>query len=295
MGNNTTTLYNAFLSKYPKYEKVLRMYEDANGVLPDWENLTKASLTAFVNHLTSNIAQSSARTYCAMLKSVINTYSDQVKLPSGWEKVLSVRSDISQSVYLTEEEIQRIIDYNPDTETEAIVQQQFIIAALTGARHSDAITFTQKNVFGDRLIYVSKKTHVKAEVPLSPVVADILNLNTEKRSYKFSSSKYAGAFLKTVSDPTFNDTIRRICYLCDIDGQIRLYRHGEFTEGRKCDYVSSHTARRSAATLLYLRCHDIYLVSKIMGHSSTKQTETYICVGLEGANEKIFEYFAMFK
>lgn len=292
---NLPSIQQAFLTKYPKYSKVLTMWENANGTMPEWGNVTKASLSNFVSYLGENIAQSSTKTYCAMLKSVINTYSDQVDLPRGWEKVLSVKSDVSQAVYLTEEEIQRIIDYSPDTLTEAIVQQQFIVAALTGARHSDAVTFSDKNVINNSLVYVSQKTHIKAEVPLSPIVADILDLNTEGRSYRFSQSKYAGAHKKTVSDPTFNTTIRHICYMCDIDEPIRIYRHGKFTEGRKCDYVSSHTARRSAATLLYLRCHDIYMVSKIMGHASTSQTETYICVGLEGANDAVFEYFAMFK
>lgn len=295
MKKKVYSLSAAFWDKYPKYSKVLKMYQEVNGAMPEWDNLTKASLSAFVGYLMENVAQSSAKTYCAMLKSVINMYSDQVDLPRGWEKVLSVKNDISQHVYLTEEELQRLIDYVPETETEAIVQQQFIVAALTGARHSDAETFTAKNVINGNLVYVSKKTHIKAEVPLSPVVADILNFEVENRATKFSRSKFGLLHSRKLSDPTFNSTIRRICERCGIDEDVRLYCHGEFVEGRKFEFVSSHTARRSAATLLYLRCRDIYLVSKIMGHASTTQTEKYICVGLAGANEKVYEYFSQFK
>lgn len=295
MNGAVLPLENAFMAKYPKYKKVVTMYADAVGQGLSWSGITKASLSQFVAYLTERVAQSSAKTYCAMLKSVINTYSDQVELPRGWEKILSVKTDTSQAVYLTEDELQRIIDYAPDTETEAIVQQQFIVAALTGARHSDAVTFTDRNIVNGRLVYVSKKTHIKAEVPLSPVVADILNLKVENRPCRFSGSEYARCHQKTVSDPTFNATIRRICSLCDIDSPVRMYCRGGFVEGRKFEFVSSHTARRSAATLLYLRCHDIYLVSKIMGHASTTQTEKYICVGLEGANDKVQEYFSMFR
>lgn len=290
-----TSLYDAFYFKYPKYMKVLQMFEAANEMPLEWSNITKASLSAFVGYLLENVAQSSAKTYCAMLKSVINTYSDQVELPRGWEKVLSVKNDASQHVYLTEEEIQRIINYAPESETEAIVQQQFIVAALTGARHSDAEAITARNIVNGHIVYVSKKTHIRAEVPLSPVVADILDLPVENRAEKFTRSQYAGAHRKKVSDPTFNNTIRRICERCAIDTPVKLYCHGEFVEGRKYEFVAGHTARRSAATLLYLRCHDIYLVSKIMGHASTSQTEKYICVGLEGANEQVIEYFRQFK
>ena len=290
-----TSLYDAFFYKYPKYMKVLQMFETANDLPIEWSNITKASLSAFVGYLLENVAQSSAKTYCAMLKSVINTYSDQVELPKGWEKILSVKNDISQHVYLTEEELQRVIDYAPESETEAIVQQQFVLAALTGARHSDAEAITEKNIINGRIVYVSKKTHIKAEVPLSPVVADILDLPVENRTAKFSCSPFAGAHRKKVSDPTFNNTIRRICERVGINTPVKLYFHGDFVEGQKYEFVAGHTARRSAATLLYLRCHDIYLVSKIMGHASTSQTEKYICVGLEGANEQVIEYFRQFK
>lgn len=296
MANQVETLENAFFSKYPKYYKVLTMWKDANGEIPTWENLTKAHLIAFSDYLCNVVAQSSAKTYCAMLKSVINAYSDQIELPRGWEKALSVKSDTSQSVYLNEDELQRIIDYTPDTETEAIVQQQFIVAALTGARHSDAATFTSKNVINGRLVYVSKKTHIKAEIPLSPVVADILNLDVENRNDKFCKSRYAGAHAKSVTDPCFNKTIRHICKYCDIDGQISLYRRGEFVEGLKYEFVTGHTARKSFASNLYLRGADIYTISRMLGHTSVEMTaQKYIVCPIRELSNEVQTYFSNFK
>ena len=295
MKRKIDTLENAFYKKYPKYYCVLTMWKEANGELPTWENITKATLTAFVDYLCEHKAQSSAKTYCAMFKSVLNTYSDQVELPRGWEKALSVKNDASQSVFLTEDELRRIIDYAPDTQTEAIVQQQFIVAALTGARHSDAVTFSERNVSGSHIVYVSQKTHIKAEIPLSPIAADILNLPFDGRTYRFAASKYAGAYLKTVSDPTFNATIRRICELCDINEEIRLYRRGEFVEGKKWEFVTSHTARKSFASIHDSRAADIYTISRMLGHNSVEMTaQKYIVCPIRELSDEIQGYFSNF-
>lgn len=281
-----TTLQQAFLAKYPKNGKVAEKWTIATGTPFAWESLTKPNMVKYTTFLCEDMAQTSARQYCAKLKAVIAPYTDEVSLPREWRKFLTIKDDESQHTYLTEEEIRRVIAYQPDSMTEAIVQQQFILGCLTGARHSDYSRFTEANVTPTgNLVYVSKKTHVKAELPLSPVAKDILFA---------TDGEYAGAYKKQVSDTTFNDTIRRICNLCDIDQTIQLYRNGDFWTGHKHDAVSSHTSRRSFCTNLYLRCRDLLLVSKLAGHSSTAMSERYICCGMESLTENAMNYFNQF-
>lgn len=281
------TLQEALLSKYPHNGKIAEKWVIATGTPFAWESLTKPNFATFCDFLCGDMARSSARQYCAKLKAVIELYADTVTLPRDWRKCLSVKNDESQHVYLTEAEIKRIIAYSPDTLTEATVQQQFILGCLTGARHSDYSRFTHANVTATgNLAYVSKKTHVKVELPLSPVALEIL----------FGDSHpFAGAHLRTVADTTFNDTIRRICNLCDIDQTIQLYTRGQFWTGKKYEAVSSHTSRRSFCTNLYLRCRDLLLVSKLAGHTDTAMTERYICCGMESLSENAMKYFAVFK
>lgn len=280
------TLREALLQKYPQNGKIAEKWTIATGTPFSWESLTKPNMAAFVTGLCDKMAQSSARQYCAKLKAVIELYTDEVELPKEWRKALTIKDDESQHIYLTEDEIRRIIEYRPDSLTEAIVQQQFILGCLTGARHSDFCRFTEANVNDmGNLVYVSKKTHVKAELPLSPVAREIL----------FGTGHpFAGAYRQEVSDPTFNETIRRICNLCDIDQKIQLYRRGEFWTGRKYEAVSSHTARRSFATCLYLRCRDLMLVSKLCGHSSPEMTARYVSCGMESLTENAMNYFKSF-
>lgn len=282
-----TTLLDALLQRYPKNGKIAEKWTMATGTPFEWESLTKPNMTYFAGWLCGNVAQTSARQYCAKLKAAIEPYTDDVDLPKDWRKCLTVKDDESQQAYLTEEEIKRVIAYQPDTMTEAIVHQQFIIGCLTGARHSDYSRFNESNITPTgNLVYVSQKTHIKAELPLSPVAREILF---------GESNRFPKAYLREVCDTTFNETIRRICRLCDIDQTIQLYRNGHFWTGKKYEALSSHTARRSFATCLYLRCRDLLLISKLCGHSSTTMTERYVCCGLESMTESAMKYFNEFK
>lgn len=137
---------------------------------------------------------------------------------------------------------------------------------------------------GERLAYVSKKSHTRAEIPLSPGVERIIEDN--------EANDLTG---EEVSDVTFNKTIRVICKNVGIDERVKLYQAGRYIGGEKWAFISSHTARRSFATNLYLRGADLYLISKLMGHSSVSMTEGYIVCGLRELPEKVLQYFQTFK
>ena len=146
------------------------------------------------------------------------------------------------------------------------------------------MNFTRENVVGERLVYVSIKTHIQAEVPLSKVVERLI---AENEMFYIAG--------KEVSDPTFNKTIREICRKLGMNERLKLYRAGEFVEGAKYEFISSHTARRSFATNLYLRGADLYAISKMMGHSSVTMTEGYISCGLRDLSDDILDYIKTFK
>lgn len=270
-------LRTAFCEKYPKYERIIDLFGEANDCEPTWENLTKVRLAKFVDFLGENMAASSVKTYCAMLKSVLTLYCDEVNLPSGYAKILSPKGCVSQNVYLTEDEILRLYNVRCSTDTETEVRNGFILGCLTGARHSDYIRFTEANKSGENLVYVSQKTHIKAEVPLSPIAAEIISLNRGKN----------------VCTSTFNRTIRDLCRRAGIDETVKLFKGGCEVEGEKWEFVSSHTARRSFATNVYLRCRDIFLVSRLLGHSSVEMTARYICA--TEIPEELREYFLNFQ
>ena len=250
-------LRTAFLAKYPKYEIILNMYSKANDCPATWENLSKVRLQTFVDYMEERLAPNSVRQYAAKLKAVLNLYNEEVELPKDYNKILSVKNVRSTNVWLTDEELERIITYAPKNTNEQLVRTQFLIGAFTGCRHSDYTRLNNRNIVGGMISYVSLKTKTHATVPLKPIVKELLtNLPKEE-----------------VSDPTFNNNIRNICRKAGITEAVKVFKAGKEVEGEKWEFVSSHTARRSFATNLYLRGADLYSISQMMGHASVEMTQ----------------------
>jgi len=279
------TLKQAFENKYPAYAKrILSTFEKANNCEATWENITKINLDKFVKKLQKEVARSSSKVYCAQFKSVLNLYSDEVDLPKGFAEMLSIKNDRSQNVFLTDKEIQRLIDYVPISDSERLIRNQFVLSCLCGARHSDVVMLTEENIFGTTLRYVSRKTRIEAQIPIAPAVKRIIK---ENEAYGFVGQEY--------SLTAYNYIIREICKKVGINEKIKLYQGGRYVEGEKWEYVASHTARRSFASNLFLQGIDIYLISKMMGHvGGIQQTEKYICVPLTSVSIELKSYMSKF-
>lgn len=278
-----TALKEAFSAKYPAYDNILRMFEAANLCEAKWENLTKVRLQKFIDYMNERLSPNSVNQYAAKLKAVLNLYSDEVILPRGYARVLTPRKVNVQNVYLTEGEIQKIVCYRAKNDRESLVQAQFVIGVLSLARHSDYCNFDESNIVGDSLVYVSQKTKIQASIPASPTLLRFLRVQKE----------IIGKGV-TVSDDSFNDTIRRICAKCGIDEPVKLYHRGKTSVKPKWEYVSSHTARRSGITNLYLRGLDLLTIAKLCGHTNTQTTMGYVCCGIRELPQEAKEYFEGF-
>lgn len=254
---------------------ILNMFEAANLCDATWENLTKVRLQRFIDYMGERLSPNSVNQYAAKLKSVLNLYADEVSLPRGFAKVLTPRKVASTAVYLTEEELKKLIDYKPKNERELYVRNIFIICSFVGCRHSDAVNLNESNISGNTLQYVSIKTKIHAVVPLKPIVREYI-LNCPQIE---------------IDDTTYNRIIRNICRKCGITDKVKVFKAGEENEGEKWKYVSSHTARRTFASLLYLRGVDLYTISKMIGHTSVKTTEGYIHAEIKTDSENMREYF----
>lgn len=261
----------AFLEKYPQREYVLnRIYEyDAE---PEWSKFTKPYLSALVRYFRGVMSDSSAKTALAYVKAVLNENSEVVELPTRkFNEVLTIRSIKSTATWLTEDELKQL---RASSDVERLVLADFLIGAYTGARYSDFVDFDERNIVGNRLDYTSKKTGIRATVPLKPVVRKLLKMERSNVSTKY-----------------FNTTIKEICRKSGITEEIKLFKAGETVCGEKWKFVSSHTARRSFATNLYLRGVDIVSIGKMMGHSSVEMTERYIVCGLRDLSEEAMNFF----
>lgn len=273
---NTASLRDAFRAKYPKNVNILDMFESANLCTATWENLTKVRLQNLVDYMAERMSPNSVNQYATKLKAVLNLYSEEVVLPRDFAKVLSPKKCVTTSVFLTDEELLLLEQYKPKNAKETYVRNMFLIGCYTGARLSDIVRLDESNIIGCTLQYVSQKTKTPTSVPLKPIVAEYIR-NTPHVE---------------MSDKAYNATIRRICQKCNIIKRVKVFKAGEEKEGEKWEYVSSHTARKSFCTNLYLRGVDVYTISKMAGHSKVEMTTSkYICCGIRAGSQELMGYF----
>lgn len=258
------------------------MFKEILGEDASWGDLSLSALDLYARGLKEKYALNTAKTYCAMLKAVIKLHPEKHNLPSGYEKILSLSKEGTIMTWITDDEIELFANVHTKSVKEDVVKQRFLLGCLTGARHSDYMRFSKQNIMGDKLYYVSQKTGIRSEIPLAPLVKTILNKNIFTKDVKINTRK------------EFNDIIKRLAKRAGITSHTMIHHGGQDKYGEKWQMLSSHSARRSFATNLYLRCRDIFLVSRYMGHSDVSMTAHYI-LDIGEAPQEVKEFFNRFK
>lgn len=270
------SLVDAFNQKYPGWHYVLDEFTEAvGGHKPTWRILTKSNLVKFVDHLKTKFAPNTVNQYATRLKAVLNIYSEEIDLPKKWSQILSPRKVASTAIFLNEAELKLIEGYNPKDDHERLVRNLFVCSAYTGARCLDIMNLNESNIRGNEIVFIAQKTHKEARLPLKPIVAEYIRTMPKL----------------TITNVGYNKIISRICKNVGISEPVKILKAGEEKEMPKYEAVSSHTARRSFATNLYLRGVDIYTISKLLQHSDIKLTTKYICVGIRQLDEAAKSYF----
>ena len=151
----------------------------------------------------------------------------------------------------------------------------FLIEAITGARSCDVEDLSINNIKDNKLSYVSKKTHVLAVIPEHRRLQELL-MRKPKKAY---------------SNTTKNRTIKRIAEKVGITQPITLYYHGAMETKPKFEYLGTHSARRSFASILSEKGVPIAEIAQYMSHTNTSMTERYIKVDNQKASMAALSFF----
>lgn len=164
------------------------------------------------------------------------------------------------TVYLTNEEVDKI--YN--AELSGGMEQArdiFILGCYTGLRFSDYSRLTAENADQEFITKIQQKTLNEVCIPVHPRVKKILK-------------KWNGA--PKITQQKTNMYIKSICAQLGINEEVEVTDNGKIDHKKKWEMVSTHTARRTAATNLLLSGATIHEVMHFLGHSSVTQTQTYL-------------------
>lgn len=175
--------------------------------------------------------------------------------------------ETADTVYLTEDEIERIWHLSLDPKL-AKCRDLFILGVYTASRFSDYSRLDLSMIHDGDIHFVQKKTSDSVIVPTSPRVMEVLKRNGGKAP-KLSQVKY-------------NLGIKEVCKAAHICNFITITK----SRGRrriqethpKYELVTGHTARRTGATLLYLRGVPIQQCMLITGHRTEENFMRYIKV-----------------
>lgn len=149
-----------------------------------------------------------------------------------------------------------------------IARDLFIVGCLTGQRESDYFRINKNmicNLRRTRFIKIKQiKTQKTVMIPLDKRVDEIL-------------TRYGGKMPK-INDKLFNDNLHLICEVLGWTWEVNLDNAMKkfAPASRFCDFVTSHTARRSFATNAYKAGISLSAIMAITGHAREDGLKRYL-------------------
>ena len=185
---------------------------------------------------------------------------------------IDLKCEPTNAVFLSMNEITRIYYYKfvgqDKRKAKERIRDMFVLGCLTALRYSDYSRLTSQNFINNYIMIRTKKTNVDVKVPAHDYVKEIFA--------KYSDQVPCGLCIQY-----FNKYLKVIMKEIGLNDPITFsYTKGGklFTVTReKWELISSHTARRSAATNMYLTGRMKTLeIMKLTGHRTEQNFFRYI-------------------
>jgi site-specific recombinase XerD len=164
-----------------------------------------------------------------------------------------------ERVYLTEEEIQSILNKDFKTERLSLVRDIFLFSCFTGLAYIDVKNLTKSHISygidGEKWIFTHRqKTESASKIPILPVTQMIID-KYENHPQCHNESK----LLPILSNQKMNAYLKEIASVCKIEKELTF-----------------HIARHTFATTVTLTNGvPIESVSKMLGHKNLRTTQHY--------------------
>ena len=220
------------------------------------QGLRHNTIVGYIQKIQTLVRRASQYNYA-----VDNTYDE-----------IDLKCEPTNAVFLSMNEITRIYYYKFEKQDRRKAKERirdlFVVGCLTALRYSDYSTLTKDNFQGDYLVKRTKKTNVDVKIPLHAYVKEIY-------------AKYNGFIPCGLCIQYVNKYLKVIMREIGLNDLVTY----SFTKGgklitvtrQKWELISSHTARRSAATNMYLTGRmKTFEIMKLTGHRSEQNFFRYI-------------------
>lgn len=257
----------------------------------DFEDINMEFYNEFTNFLTEK-KEFSVNTVGKQIKNLkvfLNEateagYNKSLEYKSRKFKVVSEEAD---SIYLNEDELKEmfLFDLEKIPKYERI-RDLFIVACYTGLRFSDFSTLNSANITKEKIKVKTQKMNKYVEIPLHRYVKAVL------RGYR---KEYENSLPPAISNQKMNEYLKEIGKMVGINQQIEISYYKGIKRIKeyypKYELITTHTARRSFATNLYLSGLSTLYIMAITGHTTEKAFLKYIKVTPEQHAQKLKEHW----
>ena len=164
-----------------------------------------------------------------------------------------------ERVYLSEEEIQNIIEKDFKTERLSLVRDIFLFSCFTGLAYIDVKNLTKSHISigidGEKWIFTHRqKTETASKIPVLPVTQMIID-----KYANHPKSNNEDRLLPILTNQKMNAYLKEIAAVCEIEKDLTF-----------------HIARHTFATTVTLTNGvPIESVSKMLGHKNLRTTQHY--------------------
>lgn len=250
--------------------------------------LTKATKNNPNPKTTIKMADNTVGKHISTLKTILNAAKDAgINTNSKYtsSKFATLSEDV-EKIYLTENELDRIykLDLSGIKSLDR-VRDLFLIGCYTCLRFSDFTNIKPEHIYtndkGTFFKVSTLKTGEMVILPLHWIVSAILK-------------KYNNDLPRSISNQKMNDYLKEIGLKAEIKDAVSITKFEGGVKVTKTlpkyELISTHTARRSGATNMYLAGIPALSIMKITGHKTEKAFMRYIQMTQEDNANKLIDH-----
>ncbi|MDR7130704.1 integrase [Algoriphagus sp. 4150] len=310
LANTTLIILNTAINKIEKFEKYSE-YIITTDKLSNNIDQIQDDLVNWCRNIEEN-KDSSISTFFDVLNTSIKNFNkfNKRKLPTFTQKDNKYKREEKEIIYLTKDELSNLYKfvYAPTEKMQEIPRPKdneidyikyFLFRCFCGMRISE---MNNNNINPQRLNPFTKELETKSTLTKNDNSYNYFAI----KNNKIVSVPYIGTYLYDIASdlqwnfPDITNRSTSICYMAKekkVVGETLKKIYGNsirkitFVENKKFTYkdlskcISSHTARKSFAYIIYNVNRDLLQVKNCLGHSSIEVTMKYL--GIEYDNKSI--------
>jgi integrase len=257
------------------FYSLFKKYQEAKNRVFDFNEIDMNFYNDFISFLIAlNYSPNTIGRHIKHLKTIMREARNE-KLHSNFEidnKAFKVITKKVESIYLSEEELKCMLTLDlTDKPRMDIARDVFLVGCYTAQRYSDYSVIRKTNIKNGFIHLIQIKTQEKVIIPIRSELDQIL------RKYDYTLPK--------TYEQKVNQLIKEVGKLSGINDLIKMEktRGGRIIKEDLPKYklITTHTARRSGATNMYLSGISSLDIMRITGHKSEKEFLKYIKVTKE--------------